>query len=114
MEYTSNESGRYTSGSKAHNESYTEVIRDENGEVINNDGLMLQEMDDNVAQVKVELSAYKEKEIVTKVLDRDDQLNMLALIIEQIGTHAGLDTAEFTLAKQKFAEIQAILAKTEV
>ena len=64
-EFTSNESGRYTSGSKAHNESYTEVIRDKNGVITNNNGFKEQE--------SIDLKEAKHKEHKQDWLDRRDK-----------------------------------------
>ena len=61
-------------------------------------------------EVKKKSSAEKEIKIVSEVLDRDDQLNLMARIIEQIGDLIGLDTPEFQYAKIKFAQIEEVLS----
>jgi len=57
-------------------------------------------------------SADKKEIIVKDILDVEDQLNLLALIVEQIGDSIALDTSEYTYAKAKFAEIKAVLNGT--
>ena len=61
--------------------------------------------------IKKEASMTKEVVIENTILDRDDQLNLMAVILEQLGDFVLLDTPEFAYAKQKFTEIRAELGK---
>ncbi len=54
-------------------------------------------------------SAQKKDKIV-QIIDEGDQLTLLAILIEQIGEKVGLDTPEFTQAKQVFSQIKGILS----
>lgn len=53
----------------------------------------------------------KKKQEVLDLISTGSQLNMLALLIEQIGDAINLDTPEFQEAKATFAEIKRILSK---
>jgi len=60
------------------------------------------------AEIK-DVSAERKEEIVSTVLKEEDQINLLAVIVEQIGDSIGLDTPEYNYAKVEFAKIKTIL-----
>jgi len=57
-------------------------------------------------------SAVKKETIVTEILDEADQLNLLAVLVEQIGDSIGLATPEFIQAKVEFDKIRKVLGVT--
>ncbi len=54
-------------------------------------------------------SAEKKETIVTQIMDEGDQLTLLATIVKQIGEKVGLDTPEFTYAKEIYANVTSVL-----
>ena len=54
-------------------------------------------------------SAIKKDTIVNGILSEGAQLTLLGILVQQLGEKVGLDTPEFTYAKQEFAKIQAVL-----
>ena len=77
--------------------------------VIQNNGMSLHSKETvYVPKTYKDTEALKKDTIVT-ILSESDQMNLLALVVEQIGDAIGLDTPEFTYAKQEFAKIKAVL-----
>lgn len=62
-----------------------------------------------VPDAVVDTKAVKKNTICT-MIDEGSQLTMLAVLVEQLGDMVGLDTPEFTQAKQVFAGIKSVLA----
>lgn len=61
-------------------------------------------------EVKKKKSAEKEVKIVTEILDKDDQLNLIASLIEEYLDSVGYESDMYTYAKSKFANIRNVLA----
>ena len=67
-----------------------------------------------VPEVKKASSAKKKIKITTEILDEDDQLNLLAANVEEMGEFLktlGFQSELFEYSKIKFAEIRAVLEK---
>ena len=87
--------------SDARDENNNPVVLDEAAIQVEFDRLTQEAAD---AKAIVDAKAAKKTAIETTVLSRADQLNTLALLVQQLGDSAGLDTPEYTEAKAKFAE----------
>ena len=61
-------------------------------------------------EVKKKSSAEKEIKIVSEILDKDDQLNLMATLIEEYLDSVGYESNMYTYAKSKFADIRNVLA----
>ena len=58
---------------------------------------------------KLGASAIKKEEIVKNILDEEDQLNLLASLIEEYLTSVGHTSPLFTYAQGEFAKIRNVL-----
>jgi len=76
-------------------------------EIINR-GMVVEEKTKFVDNELTDKTAVK-KQYILNIISLGSQLTLLATIVEQLGTKAGLKTPEFTIAKQKFAEIKTVL-----
>ena len=56
-------------------------------------------------------SALRKDKIVGSIISEGAQLSLLGTLVEQIGDKVGLDTPEFTYAKDIFEQIKAALGK---
>jgi len=73
-------------------------------------GMVVEKKTTYVPEEIVGMTAIK-KEKVLSIASLGTQLNLLGTVVEQIGNSIGLNTSEFILAKQKFAEIKAALGQ---
>lgn len=71
-------------------------------------GMVIEEKTKYIDGEITDKTAHKKQQIID-VISLGSQLTLLGVLIQQLGDKVGLNTPEFTLAKQKFSEIQAIL-----
>lgn len=76
---------------------------------VSNNGVLRKTRDIFVAPEHKDTSALRKEEIITNILSESDQLNLLAIIVEQIGDRIALSTPEYTYSKQEFAKIKQVL-----
>lgn len=76
---------------------------------ISNNGVLIKKVDVYTPDEKLNSSALKKEEIVSTILDEEDQLNLLATLVEEYLLSVGYTSPVFTYAQGEFAKIRAVL-----